>query len=468
MKYIYTTVFVLFAFVSTVSSQSNHVLVESVTYEADQPGNTLLPRFFTRYANNASNPSNPLLPDANILLMGNIDDNGVETFSFLEYTYEGVTPLTIIRESKQFHNDFKSKRTSYMRNLTEPDSIITYSDQGTGTPFRSIADYYDYNSNETRVQYGYAPDGSVTLTIRDSTFSITSDSTHIFIYSNDILSVYTHRRWVNNSDSIYIHSKSRNNIPEGFNPNGFEAFTFESKLVRYLPSNNQSFISKSRAPNHADAGADWMFENTVEVTHTPTLSSLISENNASGVLIGRTEQFQYINATSGKIDSVKTFIVNPADQTSYVATFIRYYYDIRPNVDSVFTRQFAMDGTLSSENAVVNTYAATYPTSIPGVQLPTSIFTHAQEIPVVNMLFQNYPNPFNPATQISFQISEDSHVRLQVFDMLGRLVATLTDQQWAAGIHQVRFDAMNLASGVYIYRLESAGKVQTRSMTLLR
>ncbi len=86
----------------------------------------------------------------------------------------------------------------------------------------------------------------------------------------------------------------------------------------------------------------------------------------------------------------------------------------------------------------------------------------------VPRLEQNHPNPFNPDTRIGFTLYEGSQVRLRVYDLLGRMVATLTDDYRAAGTHAVRFDAGALPGGVYMYRLEAGAHVQTRSMHLLK
>jgi len=91
------------------------------------------------------------------------------------------------------------------------------------------------------------------------------------------------------------------------------------------------------------------------------------------------------------------------------------------------------------------------------------------------VLYQNYPNPFNPSTEIRFQIaevrgqkSEVGRVTLKVYDLLGREVATLVNEVKAAGIHVVQFDASNLPSGVYFYRLQTERYVQTKTMIVLR
>lgn len=91
-----------------------------------------------------------------------------------------------------------------------------------------------------------------------------------------------------------------------------------------------------------------------------------------------------------------------------------------------------------------------------------------EEIPTQFLLYQNYPNPFNPSTTISFDIAEASIVRLQIYDVLGREVQILLNKHLGPGAHTVTFQAENLPSGVYLYRLSTNGLVQTKRMTLLR
>ena len=80
----------------------------------------------------------------------------------------------------------------------------------------------------------------------------------------------------------------------------------------------------------------------------------------------------------------------------------------------------------------------------------------------------NYPNPFNPSTRINYELKSNSNVNLTVFDMNGRKIKTLLHQKQNAGTHSVTFDAQDLASGVYIYRLNAGSFVQSRKMLLLR
>lgn len=83
-------------------------------------------------------------------------------------------------------------------------------------------------------------------------------------------------------------------------------------------------------------------------------------------------------------------------------------------------------------------------------------------------LSQNYPNPFNPVTNLGFGISESGFVTLKVYDVLGNEVAVLVDENKAPGYYNIQFDGKNLSSGIYYYRLESSGFVQTKRMMLLK
>jgi hypothetical protein len=84
------------------------------------------------------------------------------------------------------------------------------------------------------------------------------------------------------------------------------------------------------------------------------------------------------------------------------------------------------------------------------------------------ILSQNYPNPFNPISTIAFDLPKTSEVTLQIFNILGEEVATLVSERLSAGSYSYEWDASNLASGVYLYRLQAGKYVETRKMVLMR
>ena len=100
--------------------------------------------------------------------------------------------------------------------------------------------------------------------------------------------------------------------------------------------------------------------------------------------------------------------------------------------------------------------------------LPVSNESEPTSLPNDITLFQNYPNPFNPSTVISFQLPVSSSVKLAVFDMLGRKIATLVDGKSPAGLQEVTFNAQGLSSGMYFYRLETSGSTLTKRLTIIK
>jgi hypothetical protein len=89
-------------------------------------------------------------------------------------------------------------------------------------------------------------------------------------------------------------------------------------------------------------------------------------------------------------------------------------------------------------------------------------------IPIVWKLEQNFPNPFNPSTTINYQISKPGLVTLKIYDILGREIATLINENKVAGFYEINFDASKLASGIYIYQLKSNNFVSSKKMILLK
>ena len=99
-------------------------------------------------------------------------------------------------------------------------------------------------------------------------------------------------------------------------------------------------------------------------------------------------------------------------------------------------------------------------------------FSNVIETDVVTVnsfeLSQNYPNPFNPSTTINFSISKDEFVSLKVFDVMGKEVTTILNEQKSAGTHSIEFNASELASGTYFYKLQAGNKTSVRKMLILK
>ena len=97
-----------------------------------------------------------------------------------------------------------------------------------------------------------------------------------------------------------------------------------------------------------------------------------------------------------------------------------------------------------------------------------SVNENARRIKVFKLAASNYPNPYNPATTISYDVPLPSNVKVSVFDMRGRELEVLVDREHTPGEHTIQFDASNLASGVYLYKVESSYDVVVNKMVLMR
>ena len=94
-------------------------------------------------------------------------------------------------------------------------------------------------------------------------------------------------------------------------------------------------------------------------------------------------------------------------------------------------------------------------------------------IPKEITLYQNYPNPFNPLTTISYELPQDSYVKITIYDPLGNVVNNLVNANQLSGNRSIQWNATNslghrVAAGIYIYRIESGGTRQTKKMVLLK
>ena len=83
-------------------------------------------------------------------------------------------------------------------------------------------------------------------------------------------------------------------------------------------------------------------------------------------------------------------------------------------------------------------------------------------------VYQNYPNPFNPSTTIKFSIPTDEFVSLSIYNIIGEKVASLLNGKISSGIHEINFNAINLSSGTYIYKLQAGSFTSTRKMIVIK
>ena len=119
-------------------------------------------------------------------------------------------------------------------------------------------------------------------------------------------------------------------------------------------------------------------------------------------------------------------------------------------------------------SVVGNSNAEIYAQYVSGNGKLSGVRINKSSVPEAFQLLQNFPNPFNPSTQIHFSIARAGFVSLKIYDMLGREVATLVNQELEPSSYSVTWNASNAASGAYFYRLQSGSTVETRKLLLVK
>ena len=195
-----------------------------------------------------------------------------------------------------------------------------------------------------------------------------------------------------------------------------------------------------------DPDGDMIYEATVAV------GGVARNNMKLGTYSGLQYKYQYINPTAGSESGEMGGGFSDVGRNR-----VRY---IKPNADGSWPAEFAFETDTYVEEGLLP-----FEKNPAG---PVSAEPLDGELPTQVTLGENYPNPFNPSTTFEYAIDQAVHVTLRVYDMLGREVVTLVDGIQQAANYQVSFDGSGLASGMYLYRLETPGKALTRRMILLK
>jgi predicted phosphodiesterase len=182
--------------------------------------------------------------------------------------------------------------------------------------------------------------------------------------------------------------------------------------------------------------------------------NLFVPNHVDMVISGHSHFYQH-----NLVSNIHHVIVGTAGAPFYVPTNASYTIksiqtycyttvDVSPN--TYYMKVF------NNNNSWIDTIILTKPTGIKGKQEVINDFK----------LNQNYPNPFNPSTTISFELPKSSNVKLRVFDISGKTIATLISGSLNEGKYEIPFDGTNLSSGVYLYKLETEGYSSVKKMIL--
>ena len=129
--------------------------------------------------------------------------------------------------------------------------------------------------------------------------------------------------------------------------------------------------------------------------------------------------------------------------------------------------------TISVIHCAIIDLASIWQTAWINAGSPTLLSNDEQSIPNIYVLYENYPNPFNPVTTLRYDLPENGHVNITIYDMLGREIKTLMDQTQDAGYRSIIWDATNeygkpVGAGIYLYQIQAGEYMQTKKMVLLK
>jgi hypothetical protein len=245
--------------------------------------------------------------------------------------------------------------------------------------------------------------------------------------------------------------------------------------VRWTPSRLQATQEKFTVTLRAENGGGFAEQRfVVRVTNVNDPPGLFALRQVpGGKIAGGTGQeieqtFRWERATDADADSVRyTFQIDTSeafnspmriDSLTY-ADSLHLFLPKRNG--TYFWRVWASDGRLS--------VLSVPPSSTVTVEvLPPVALRVEKERPREQTLEQNFPNPFNPMTSIKYTLPHAGYVRLAVFNLLGQEVAVLVDGVQSPGNHDVEFGKANLPSGIYFYRLQAPGVIETRKMVIAK
>ena len=204
--------------------------------------------------------------------------------------------------------------------------------------------------------------------------------------------------------------------------------------------------------------SELIFSNYYYVVNKAMASSLLSDqfnvtfkcelvNSATNIVVGTFDNVTYDKNNVSKYDNPSYLVdCSGIESGNY---YLRLFTSVNEDVNLFVSDIQRDDVVLEKSNLLVRNFKG-------------------EGIPTVYDLAQNFPNPFNPSTTIRYQIPQDGIVTLKIYDILGSEVATLVNEQKAAGKYEINFNASNFASGVYIYKIQAGSFNSSKKLMLLK
>ena len=254
--------------------------------------------------------------------------------------------------------------------------------------------------------------------------------------------------------------------------NGFTSFTDNAEGSFSNWTTNESWgitSSQSNSPTHSFTDSpDGQY--LINSNNSMTLANAVNTNSSRVVMLNFFHKYSveqsYDFCNVEVSDAVDTSWQSVKSYTGTLAGWTSESFDITDYVSEL--SQIKIRFRLSSDYLTNDDGWYVDDVKISSYNLDPVGISSNNEIANSYSLSQNFPNPFNPVTNMEFGISKMGFVSLKIFDVLGKEVATLVNENLQPGTYKYNFDASNLSSGIYFYRIKAGDFVQTRSMMLLK
>lgn len=303
-------------------------------------------------------------------------------------------------------------------------------------------------------------------------------------------SVFLFGGWPNGARKLYVYrlsNKSWTQLADGplaFSNyghtmeflNGYVYAFFNGSAARYDPSTN-SWVNLTSTSNSASFSSSTVYNNEIYIAGW-TSSLFFKYNPTSNSWIQLADLPEFLSGGSLRAIDNNIYLVGGSSGFSNGTSIKVYKYDIVTNQWSLYghtissKRAYMEDILYQNKFYILGGMNENFQT-VSTVEFVMNQTTDVQDnniLPSEFYLEQNYPNPFNPSTKIKYVIPNGVRnlVTLKVYDVLGKEVSTLVNEEKPAGVYEVEFNAEKLSSGIYFYKLNAGSFSETKKMILIK
>ncbi len=388
---------------------------------------------------------------------------GTTVWDISDYSNISMVAQFTIHSLSTTHNLFIKENYAYISHYTDGLRILDITNP---TNISEAGFFYTNFPPDTTNRflsnwgvYPYSPSGLIYLSDRNrGFFAVDFDS------SNSLAGIFTSIKDASTNEPI---NNAWSKIDGFFT--GVTDSTGESLF--YAPEGNYNIITNKFGYYPDTTNLTLIKDSTTGLT--VFLESAIPELSTSTNLM----DFDSLKIQTGTIDTLYISndgytVLNLETELLNASGFIlESFFDriLRPG-DEIMQRIFFFPTeTIDYEGTIlITSEAGTDTVYLSGRGISVGIEDDPNTLPKDIILFQNYPNPFNPSTKIKFEVSEFNNVKLSIYAISGRLIQTLLNKEIPAGKHEIEWNAGNIASGVYIYTLETGNTTLTKKLLLLK